>query len=291
MRNTAKRMIALCSMVVVLALAASITAIPAFAAPNGIYIADAKPSYRHPETGKIEDSGGDQSEILGQSMTESATYKKALVEVDKDGNTFVTIRLQLMDNVVNPQFRENGKDLHAVCMQENFGDKSVDNTADYRMQVQDENSVIRCNMTVTAMGREVVFFLTVANLRPGSEDFVTGIEVPAPTQPETPPTAAPTEAPTDAPTEAPTDAPTEAPTDAPTEAPTQAPTDAPSAPSESEEIGLQEFDSDGNSVEQTAPEKPRESHLGSFAVILAAVLVVAAAAFGIWYFAFFKKKK
>ena len=63
------------SIVVMLALAAGITSVPVLAASNGIYIATATPHYKHPVTGKIEDSGGEGSAVLGQSMTESATYK------------------------------------------------------------------------------------------------------------------------------------------------------------------------------------------------------------------------
>ena len=69
-------------MVVMLALMAGITAIPAFAASNGIYTATATSHYKHPTTGKIEDSGGEGSYVLGQSMTDSALNKAALVEVD-----------------------------------------------------------------------------------------------------------------------------------------------------------------------------------------------------------------
>ena len=55
---------------------------PVYGAENGIYLAGANPSYRNPSTGAIEDSGGEGSAVLGQSMTESATYGRALIEVD-----------------------------------------------------------------------------------------------------------------------------------------------------------------------------------------------------------------
>ena len=99
---------ALCSMVVMLALVAGITAIPAYAASNGIYT--------NPLTGKIEDSGGEHSEVLGQSMTESATDTKALVEVDSNGNTYITVRLKLMDNIQNPTFKVDGSSVSASLM-------------------------------------------------------------------------------------------------------------------------------------------------------------------------------
>ena len=75
MKHNAKRLaLALCGVVVMLAMnMAGITAIPVHAAGNGIYVATATPHYRHPQTGVIEDSGGDGSAVLGQSMTDSAT--------------------------------------------------------------------------------------------------------------------------------------------------------------------------------------------------------------------------
>ncbi|MBD9243403.1 MAG: hypothetical protein EGQ45_04960, partial [Clostridiales bacterium] len=151
----------LCCAVIMLALAASMISVPVFAASNGIYIATATPHYRHPVTGVIEDAGGDGSAVLGQSMTESATYRRALVEVDSAGQTYITVRLQLMDNIENPVFQVDGAAVNATLMQEDY----TNNTADYRMRVGSENSVIRCSMYVVAMGRQVVFYITVSNLQ------------------------------------------------------------------------------------------------------------------------------
>lgn len=72
---------------------AGITSVPVLAASNGIYTATATSHYRHPTTGVIEDSGGEGSAVLGQSMTDSALNKSALVEVDANGNTWVTLLL------------------------------------------------------------------------------------------------------------------------------------------------------------------------------------------------------
>ena len=105
MVNTASKLFkALCSMVVMLALVASITSIHVSAASHGIYTATAAPHYRHPNTGVIEDSGGEGSAVLGQSMTDSATDTHALVEVDANGNTYATIRLKLSQYTSNQQF-------------------------------------------------------------------------------------------------------------------------------------------------------------------------------------------
>ena len=177
MTNTATKLKrALCSMVVMLALMAGISAIPAYAASPGIYTATATSHYRHPTTGVIEDSGGEGSYVLGQSMTDSALNKAALVEVDSSGATWVTIRLNLMDNIQSPQFQVDGSSVSATLMQEDY----TNNTADYRMRVNSENSIIRCNMYVIPMGREVIFYITVGNLQSGSGDFVTSITVQEP---------------------------------------------------------------------------------------------------------------
>ena len=41
---------------------------PVYAAENGIYLANANPSYRNPSTGAIEDSGGEGSAVLARHM-------------------------------------------------------------------------------------------------------------------------------------------------------------------------------------------------------------------------------
>lgn len=175
-KSIAKFFTKLCCAVVVLALMAGITAVQALALSNGIYIATASPHYKHPVTGVIEDSGGEGSAVLGQSMTESALYNKALVEVDNKGTTYITVRLKLMDNIENPEFEVDGKSVSASLMQEDY----TENTADYRMKVPSEESIIKCSMYVVPMGRQVKFFITVSDLTSGSGDFITSVTVDKP---------------------------------------------------------------------------------------------------------------
>lgn len=310
----------LCSMVVMLALVAGITAIPAYAASNGIYTATATPHYRNPLTGKIEDSGGEDSEVLGQSMTESATYTKALVEVDSNGNTYITVRLKLMDNIQNPTFKVDGSSVSASLMQEDYSA----NTADYRMKVASENSVIRCSMYVVPMGRDVIFFITVSNLNSGSGDFVTSISVnnnksnnssnnanssnnsysnnnsgnnnnssykPAESSNNSSPSKS-----SDKKSNKNSDKKKSKETTAPTTVkpstavPTTIATE-PTTDSAQEVNGLQEFDEQGSEV--TAPATVDEVQNGSYAVwyVLGGVAVVLVAGFCVWYFGFFRKKK
>lgn len=311
---------ALCSMVVMLALVAGITAIPAYAASNGIYTATATPHYRNPLTGKIEDSGGEDSEVLGQSMTESATYTKALVEVDSNGNTYITVRLKLMDNIQNPTFKVDGNSVSASLMQEDYSA----NTADYRMKVASENSVIRCSMYVVPMGRDVIFFITVSNLNSGSGDFVTSISVnnnksnnssnnanssnnsysnnnsgnnnnSSHESAESSNNSSSSKS-SDKKSNKNSDKKKSKETTAPTtvKPSTAVPTTAvtePTTDSAQEVNGLQEFDEQGSEV--TAPATVDEVQNGSYAVwyVLGGVAVVLVAGFCVWYFGFFRKKK
>lgn len=312
MTNTASKLKrALCSMVVMLALMAGITSVPVLAASPGIYTATATSHYRHPTTGVIEDSGGESSYVLGQSMTDSALNKAALVEVDSSGATWVTIRLNLMDNIQSPQFQVDGSSVSATLMQEDYSN----NTADYRMRVNSENSIIRCNMYVIPMGREVIFYITVGGLSAGSGDFVTSITVeepepvvepePEPEQPETttpqtpsdqtPSTQTPSaEEPSAQPTEE-TPSSTEEPV---TEEPvTEEPDSETSSDDEEEEEssaqGLAEFDESGNAVSNTFTESEQNSSTGNPVIwwVIGGIVVVAIAGGCVWYFCFFRKGK
>lgn len=310
----------LCSMVVMLALVAGITAIPAYAASNGIYTATATPHYRNPLTGKIEDSGGEDSEVLGQSMTESATYTKALVEVDSNGNTYITVRLKLMDNIQNPTFKVDGSSVSASLMQEDYSA----NTADYRMKVASENSVIRCSMYVVPMGRDVIFFITVSNLNSGSGDFVTSISVNNNKSNNSSNNAnssnnsysnnnsgnnnnssyEPAESSNNSLSSKSSDKKNNKNSDKKKSKETTAPTTVkpstavpttiatePTTDSAQEVNGLQEFDEQGSEV--TAPATVDEVQNGSYAVwyVIGIVAVVLVAGFCVWYFGFFRKKK
>lgn len=298
MHTTAKRFLAMCGMVVMLVLVASITAVPAFAASNGIYTAAAHPQYRNPQTGVIEDSGGDSSEVLGQSMTESVTYQRALVEVDENGQTYVTLRLQLMDNITSAQFQVDGSPVSATCMQENYGT----NSADYRIPVNSEYSLIRCNLHITAMGRDVIFFVTLSDLTSGSEDFITSITVkdpepapqpepqPQPTTPSEKPDAPASETTTNGDAAKPSDAEKSGNTEKPNSSQKPSDTKKP-AKDDTKKPGLQEFDEKGNAVDKAEKGHRTNGGMHTFMIVAIVVVVMAAAGFGVWYFGFFKKKK
>ena len=289
MKNTAtKALRALCGMVVMLALMAGITSVSVLAASNGIYTATATSHYRHPTTGVIEDSGGEGSAVLGQSMTDSALNKSALVEVDANGNTWVTIRLNLMDNIQSPKFQVDGSSVSATLMQEDYSN----NTADYRMKVNSENSIIRCNMYVVPMGREVIFYITVGNLKSGSGDFITSITVEEP-EPTPKPTPEPTQTPSSSSqsTESENSAQNSSETPDSSAESSENPESSESEES-SEPSGLVEFDESGNEVSETSAES--ESNGSGSSVlwwVIGGIVVIAAAGGSVWYFCFVRKGK
>lgn len=299
MTNTASKLKrAICSMVVMLALVAGITSIPALAASNGVYTATATSHYKHPTTGLIEDSGGEGSYVLGQSMTESALNKAALVEVDPQGNTYVTVRLNLMDNIQNPQFQVDGSRngnfsaVSATVMQEDF----TNNTTDFRMQVPSENAIIRCNMYVIPMGRDVIFYITVGNLQSGSGDFVTSVKVEEPEQPAvtTPQTQTPSSQTSSEQTPSSSQAPSSAaPSSSEASSSNASSADSSSEDSSSEALGLEEFDASGNKVSDTSTEAEQDSSTGNPIVwwAIGGIVVVAIAGGCVWYFCFFRKGK
>ena len=217
-----------------------------------------------------------------------------------------------MDNIQSPAFQVDGSSVSATLMQEDY----TNNTADYRMRVNSENSIIRCNMYVIPMGREVIFYITVGGLSAGSGDFVTSITVeepepvvepePEPEQPETttpqtpssqtPSTQTPSaEEPSTQPTEE-TPSGTEEPV---TEEPvTEDPDSETSSDNEedeesSEALGLEEFDASGNKVSDTSTEAEQSSSTGNPIVwwIIGGIVVVALAGGCVWYFCFFRKGK
>ena len=297
MTNTASKLKrAICSMVVMLALVAGITSIPVLAASNGIYTATATSHYRHPTTGVIEDSGGEGSYVLGQSMTESALNKAALVEVDSSGATWVTIRLNLMDNIQSPQFQVDGSSVSATLMQEDY----TNNTADFRMQVPSENAIIRCNMYVIPMGRDVIFYITVGNLQSGSGDFVTSITVQEPEpEPEQPAVTTPqTQTPSSQTSSEQTPSSSQAPSSAAPSSSEASSSNASSADSSgedsfSEALGLEEFDASGNKVSDTSTEAEQDSSTGNPVIwwVIGGIVIVAIAGGCVWYFCFFRRGK
>lgn len=141
------------------------------AAETSVSTATANASYEHPNTGVIEDAGGSSSAALGQSMVEGVVDPRALVEVDAAGDTYVTLRLGMADQVGDVSFSYDADGTgssYEEAAAEMTGEDADENTADYRFAVADAESVVRCSLFVTPMGRSVVFFVTLSDATEGN---------------------------------------------------------------------------------------------------------------------------
>ena len=180
------------ALLVAFAVSLSVFVGAAHAATSAVYTASTAPSYANPVTGAIEDSAGQSNVALAESMTTGCTYPAALVEKDTAGNTFVTLRFKLADQMGAMSFwADNGGDgafsaVEAAQMQVD----SVNNTADWRFQVPSETSNIRVSMYVTPMGRDVVYFTQLTGLVDGNIDAVPFVQTITPGEEAAEPTAA-----------------------------------------------------------------------------------------------------
>ena len=140
------------------------------------YLAAATPYYKHPVTGKIEDPG--QNEGIGQGMTESVLYKKALVEITDSGKTYATVRFYMMDNISKVKFWAQNRGASGwsstsyQIMQENIGGKYC---SDFRVNIPSKTAIVKARMYVSAMGRNVIFYMNFSNLKEGHGNFITSV--------------------------------------------------------------------------------------------------------------------
>ena len=157
------------SFAIVLALVIGLVPCVAFALDNGVYTCKVTTYYAHPQTGVIEDSGGESSKKMGQSMTEGAVSPDGLFEKTSNGD-FVTLRFVLMDAVSDVNFFVDDKAVPHEVVGEQTNSKG-NTSADLRLAVPSESAVIKCKMYVEPMDRNVIFFMTVSDLKPGHGDF------------------------------------------------------------------------------------------------------------------------
>lgn len=325
-KKTNRRMRRMLQTFLMFVLAVSLTVIPVFAASPGVYTATATAHYRHPVTGNIEDSGGEDSEALGQAMTESALYKTALVEVDSSGDTYITVRLQLMDNIENPTFKVSkggSSSFSGVSVKQM---QASGNTADFRMKVSDENVIIRCSMDVIAMGRPVIFYITVSGLKSGHGDFVTSINTESTSESSTSESSSASESSSTSESSSASKSSSASQSRSSSESTSSAEKNSSSAVSSSEEAedntekageehkeqqdsegnlntetenkdenveeetGIEEFDENGKEadpVDQTEQSVQKRRYMG----IIAGIVIAAGAAAAGWYFGFYRKNR
>ncbi len=250
----------------------------AHAATSAVYTASTVPSYANPLTGQIEDSAGQSNVALAESMTTGCTYPAALVERDTAGNTFVTLRFKLADQIgaMNFWVDGNGDGSFAAVEAAQMQADSANNTADWRFQVPGENSNIRVGMYVNPMSREVIYFTQLANLVEGNTDAIPFVQTITPGEEAAEPVAEAPAAPA---------APAAA-----ASSTSASSNDAAASVEGSANAGVKEYNADG---QETTEGQNRSAALDgtTTALVVGGIVVVLAIAGAVAYFAYLKPKR
>lgn len=120
--------------------------------------------YKNPITGAVEDSGGESAMATGQGMVNGVVNKKGKLTI-KDGKYYLDFTLSLAEFSSKHSFSDASTGAKVSCSLVGNGKDDNGKTNKYRAQIADENSVIRINMYVDPMGRSVVYFISVSNLK------------------------------------------------------------------------------------------------------------------------------
>ena len=135
----------------------------AVALEPGSYDAVLTPSYANPDTGEIEDAGGESSSALGESMVQGIASADAFVVVEDDAASAVLSFGQadsLGDVLVACDDSKSGA----------FGDDATaqlvatdadENRTTYACAITSPEATLRFRVYVEPMGREVTFFATL----------------------------------------------------------------------------------------------------------------------------------
>lgn len=114
--------------------------------------------YRHPITGIIEDSGGESSSALGQSMVSSVAPTVAMLE-EVDGSYYVTFAFNLMNSISDVEFQvqERGDSDWETITHEIVS--TGDDIETFKIEIPAADAIIRASAFVVPMGRSVVFYI------------------------------------------------------------------------------------------------------------------------------------
>ena len=185
-RRLGKKLIAVLTMTLFLL---GVLVQPALALDFGVYTASTTTNYLNPDTGVTED-GGTQNVELGEGMCRSAVDKTALIEVDADGNVYVTVRMLLYSNLSKIKFYTQAKSggSYSAASASITAENAANDSADFRFKVPKAGCNVKTTMYVAPMGRDVTFFWNVnsGTAKAGSGDFVVNIDLNAKPKAEEP---------------------------------------------------------------------------------------------------------
>ncbi len=146
---------------------------------HGAYGVSVNSSYYNPETGEIDD-GGTANAALGDGMSRSCTGTSALIEKDGD-KYYVTIRLLLQSSTNDAKFyQKTGYNSYSAVNYEIIAENAVADSVDYRFQVNDPFTHIKVSMYVVPMGRDVIWYINLAEntVSTNTGDFIVNVKAP-----------------------------------------------------------------------------------------------------------------
>lgn len=129
-----------------------------------------------PQTGIIEDSGGESNAALGQSMVEGVVESVGLLETDLDENQYLAFTFNLMDSISDVAIQTQGatsddwNDVAFEIVAEGNDNKS------FLIPVPTQSTIFRVSLFVKPMGRSVLFFMGAGNTTgiPATKQNVSG---------------------------------------------------------------------------------------------------------------------
>lgn len=151
----------------------------AFAIETGKYTTNINTYIDNPFTNKPEDKGvlaDPSSKALGESMARGVIGNVGLVEVDKNKNVYLTIRILKSFAASNIRYSYSTNGTFTNAPYQITAENKAKSTKDFRIKVPTYDAVIKVNMYVEPMGRDVICFIKASSLTPGTGDFTSLID-------------------------------------------------------------------------------------------------------------------
>lgn len=141
---------------------------------GNVYTCKINPSYSHPVTGDVEDSGGKSSMATGQGMVEGVVGAMGMLEVTDSGKYYLTIKMSLIDFTSKQSFKVQKRGASSWSETKmgitSQGKDSNGTTADICIEIPDKDSIVRGTMYVEPMGRDVIYYFTASDFKEGKPD-------------------------------------------------------------------------------------------------------------------------
>lgn len=120
--------------------------------------------YKNPLTNKVEDSGGESAMATGQGMVNGVVNKKGALTIN-NGKYYLDFTLSLADFSSKHSFSDAGTGSEVACSLVGHGKDDNGQTNKYRAQLSSQSSVLRISMYVEPMGRNVIYFISIGDLK------------------------------------------------------------------------------------------------------------------------------